>query len=264
MTATFDKTNLPSRTLPYQVKQFGMRPFLVPQIMQLSRAVALKTVAPMIEALDSVLDFDAHQLTDGDFYYLLSWQRLEAYKHSPLLAQWTCSSLVFQEQDGLKRVFTRDKLVQMVDEFDSASEEERENLEDPEKLILTSRQCGHKNSLPISMRDLDIVYLSDNDCLPERLDYPRVSTLADALARKDNPDTRMIVQAARWVREGRTLDEKMEVLTAQPDLSLLEQALRMSALSNHGVLRILTKHCEACGEKSVHGYDVTPELFFDV
>lgn len=262
--AAFDSNSLPSKTIPYAIKAIEMSPFKVAQVMQLSRAVALQSMKPTVEALDSVMDFDANDLTDGDFYYLLAWQRIHAYSHSPLKAAWECEGMVFQEEGNLERVFTQDQIKALVEEYDAASEEEKALLENPEELKVTSRLCRHFNSVDILMDHLRVVYLEDGVKLDPRLDFPRVRTLADSLARTDNPDQQNIVQAARWVRDGNTLDDKLAILQAEPNLELFEKALQANALVRHGISRTVTLKCEQCNEESAHAFDIRPETFFDV
>lgn len=262
--AAFDSSKLPSKTIPYSIKTIEMENFKVSQIMKLSRSIALQSMKPVVEALDSVMDFDANELTDGDFYYLLGWQRISAYVSSPLKADWECQGVVFQENDNLKRVFTQDQLKSMVEEYDAASDEEKELLEDPKELMVTSRVCGHHNSIDVSMDHMRIVYLDDGVKLDPHLDFPRVATLADSIARSDNPDQQNIVQAARWVREGNTLDEKLAVLEAQPDLQLFEKALQANATIRHGVSRTIVLPCSECGTEAPIAFDIRPETFFDV
>ena len=262
--AEFDVSVLPSKTLPYPVKSIEMAPFRVAQIMQLSRAVALQSIQPAVEALDSVMEFDANLLTDGDFYYLLAWQRIKAYSQSPLRAAWECGGMVFQEREGLQRTFTKKQLADLVEEYDTAPEEEKALLTDPNDLIVTSKVCGHFNQVDITMDLLHTVQLEDNQTLAPGLDYPRVNTLADSQTRRDNPEQQNIVQAARWIAEGKTLDEKLAVLESQPDLSLFESALQANATIRHGLSRIVTVACEECGEPANHSFDVRPETFFDV
>lgn len=263
MTA-FDATLLPSKTIPYGVKSIEMTPFKVPQIMMLSRAVALQTMEPVVEAMDSVMDFDARELTDGDFYYLLAWQRIQAYSISPLLAEWKCEGMVYKENGGLERVFNQEQLNLMVEEYDTAPDEEKKLLENPQELMVTSVLCDHENSVSIGMEHLETVYLDANEKLDPRLDYPRVRTLSESKDQSDNPDQQLIAQASRWVREGTTIKDKIAILESEPDLTLFEKALKAQSNVRHGIFRAVTLNCEKCNALSEHSFDIRPETFFDV
>lgn len=260
---TFDASKLPSRTLPYSFKEITMSPFRMPQIMLASRAVSTESMAPMIEALDKVIDVDVRELTDGDFFYLLAYQRIVNYT-SPLVARWTCDGIVFRENDGLSRTFTQQQMASLVAEYEQADEEARADLQDPNKLIVTADTCGHANLENIVFEDLKIAQLPEDLVLPLGIDFPRVSTLVDAIEMRKDVDMRNIVNAARWVAEGSTLAEKLEVLESQTDLALFERALQAQTTIAHGAARIISKLCTACGESSDHLLDISPETFFNV
>lgn len=254
---------LPSAGIPYDVKQITMQPFGVKQIMMLSRAVATGSWAPVVQALDSVLDYNVNLITDGDFYFLLAVQRILGYKISPLQASWDCQGVVFRENEGLKRTFTRKQIRDMVKEYDAASEEERAELANPDDLILTSVHCNHSNAKQLTMSDLFIVPL-ETKTLPEGLDFPRTNTLVDSLVAKNDPDNSRVVQAARWIAHGDTLEEKMDILANQPDLRLFELALQTDIKVRHGVSQIIALPCERCEQPSEHTFNIGPETFFDV
>lgn len=254
---------LPSKGLPYDVKEINMQPFGVKQIMLLSRAVATGSWAPVVQALDSVLDYNINNITDGDFYFLLAVQRILGYKISPLQAAWSCGGVVFKETDGLERTFTRKQVQALVREYDNASEEERADLTNPDEFTLTTVNCGHENRRTLIMDDLYLVHL-ENKRLPEGLDYPRVNTLVDSLVAKEDPDNAQIIQAARWVAIGDTLEEKIDYLTNQPDLSAFELTLQTDIKVRHGVSQVIAVPCEKCGQMSEHTFHIGPETFFDV
>lgn len=261
----FDDTNLPSRMIPYNVKGFEMTPFRVPQIMKMSRAMHLDSVAPMVEALDEVLDIDAATLTDGDFYYLLAYQRLVNYdqEESPLQAIWECSSTLFHSEDE-NRTYTHREIRDFVDAYIAASEDERKHMTDPATRVVTTQVCGHRNVHSLTMDDLAVMRLDSDLKLDPDLDFPRVGTLADAIARASNPDEAALIQAARWVKAGSTLDAKMDILVNQDNLNLFQKCLRADTLIRHGISRILRVPCEKCGHPADHQIDITPQTFFDV
>ncbi len=260
---SFKPSTLPSRCIPYSFNEIEMEPFRIAQIMQLSRAVALDSIQPAIEAMDSVLNVDVNELTDGDFYYLLAYQRLNAYSNSPLLAQWECGGTVFQEQDGLKRTFTSEQLRALVDEYDNASEEDREHLTNPDDLTVTSIPCKHQNRVEIKLDHLTTVFL-EQEKLPDGLDFPRISTLVDTQVRSKDPAEERVAHAARWIQPGNTLEEKIDILHNQPTLALFEKALQANATVVHGVSQIIVLPCEHCGQMSEHIFNISPKTFFDV
>jgi len=249
--------------IPYQFEQITMKNFGVKQLMLMSKAVSTGSWAPVVEAIDSVIDVDVNVLTDGDFYYLLACQRIAGYKISPLQAAWTCEGVVFQENGNLERVFTREQVIQLVADYDAASLEEREEMEDPETLSLTSKSCGHKNAHTLTLDSLYIVPLETKK-LPNGLDFPRVNTLVDAIVAREEPEKERIVQAARWVAQGDIIEDKIAILSDQNDLELFESALQSDLTIRHGVSQVLITECEKCGQPMEHTFNIGPETFFDV
>mgnify|MGYP006421225179 CR=1 FL=1 len=262
--ATFTKNNLPSGLLPYSFKHVEMEPFKVNEIMKLSKARSLQSVAPMVDALNDVVSCDANDLTDGDFYYLLAFQRLNAYTSSPMIVQWECEGIVFQEQSGLQRRFNNEQLKKLVEEYDNASEERKEELEDPNELVVESVICGEYNEQQVGFNDLIVQRLEENQVIDERLDYPRIRTLPQGIAKSEDPELRHVIQAARWLKKGDNLDEKLELLRNSDNLELFETAYRTEMTVRHGVSNVVLKECPKCGVLSKHVFDITPETFFDL
>lgn len=254
---------MPSGMLPYQFDKIVMANFGVKQLMLMSKAVATGSWQPVVQALGQVIDVDVNQITDGDFYFLLACQRLDGYKISPLMASWECKGTVFRENGGLERVFSRSQVNQLVKDYDDATEEERSELEDPESLVLTSVGCGHFNQHTLTLDDLVVVPLETKK-LPAGLDFPRVDSLVDALVAREDPENERIVQAARWILEGETIDAKMETLYEQKDLTLFESALQTDIKVRHGISQVLVATCSKCGQPTEHSFNIGPETFFDV
>lgn len=254
---------LPSGMIPYRFEKITMQNFGVKQLMLMSKAVATESWQPVIQALNSVIDVDVNLITDGDFYYLLACQRVEGYKISPLQAAWKCEGTVFRESGGLERTFTREQVRKIVKEYDEATDEERENLEDPETLTLISVQCNHHNANNLTLDDLYIVPLETKK-LPEGLDFPRVDTLVDSLVARQDPENENVIQAARWIAQGETIDAKMDVLHEQKDLTLFESALQTEITVRHGISQVIVAKCTSCGQPAEHTFNIGPETFFDV
>lgn len=160
---------LPSTCIPYNVKHVDMDIFGMPQIKLLSKAVALDSMEPSIEALNGVLSVDARTLTDGDYSYLMAHQRLVGYKDSAIVAPWTCNHTMLRELSGLKRLFTKEQIVDLVESYHAASEEEQKDMQNPQTLNVTNEDCGHYNSFDITMPDLTIFQLL-KEPIDERLD----------------------------------------------------------------------------------------------
>ena len=260
---TIDALTLPSRCAPYTFNEVEMGNYSVKQIMLMSSASVLKSVAPMVEALNQVLNVDAATLTDGDFYYLQALQRLEVYTESPLEVNWSCTGTIFREKEGLRRVFTLEQLKKTTADWEAATEEQRADMTNPDELIVVSETCDKQNKVNIKMADLVVFQLEEKIKLPEGLDFPRVATLAEANALRTSPEYAGVVDAVRWIAFGDTIEEKLEYVT-EHGLSLLEKAMQCNLLHRHGISRIIKKGCPSCGTESQHMFDITPDIFFQV
>lgn len=258
---------LPSRMIPYtnsHVRSLEMANFSIPQIKKLSKAIALDSIVPVIEAIGEVVNIDVDQLTDGDYHYLLAYQRIALYNNAPLAAKWTCSNVMLREQDGLNRLFTAQQIVELIETYESVSEEERANMQDPNKLLVHSETCGHVNDQPLVMDDITVLALTDAP-LDSRLDYPRLATLPEAIIFKRDVDKIHLVDAARWIKEGDTLAEKFEVLENDPDaIGLLQAALTANITHAHGVHRHVSKKCTKCSAEQKSIFEVDASMFFRV
>lgn len=253
---------LPSKMIPYSVQNISMESIGMEQLMLMSRAVATGSWTPVVQAMESLIDLPPDQrLTDGDFYYLLSLQRLIAYQISPLQARWECQGQMYMDNEG--NSYTGKQLQDRVAEYDNATDEQKEEMVDPSTLMVHAVPCTATNAVNVTLDSLEVVTLTDTK-LDDRLDYPRVDTLVDAHVMSDTPDNAQIVQAARWLKEGNTLEEKLDVLRASPTLELFELCLQTDKKVRHGVSQLIHTSCNTCGQLSEHLFNVGPETFFDV
>lgn len=260
---TIFSSELPSSMLPYNVKSLNVANFGMPQIKQMSKAIALDSIVPVIEALSEVVDMDGSLLTDGDFSFLIMHQRINVYATSKLVIPWTCENVLMREQTGLRRRFDRQQIIDLVQTYNAASEVERVNIQNPEKLLVVSEICNTENSEVLSMDDL-VIHKLTTEPLDPRLDYPRLATYAEGLLRKRDPKLRNLVDAARWVKEGDTLSEKFEVLESQETLELLQLAMKAKITHEHGVSKYVPKKCSSCGLEHVGEVEAGADLFFRV
>lgn len=257
---TFDETQLPSRLKFYNVKTLEMEKFRFKQLTLISSSLHNKHLGFMVNALrDVIKNMDVNLLTQGDFYYLLAYQRINSYS-KPIYCHWTCMSETYIDVDT-EKPYTPSEITDMVELYELANEEEKKELLDPNKVQLRTIECGHSNSIPVNWKDVQTVQLEDIQ-LDSRLDIPRVNTLADSIILASDPELGNIVPAAIWVKEGDTLEQKIEVLRSQDSLELFEIALMASSSIVHGIRNRIHKNCEKCGAGSNHIFEITPSLFF--
>jgi hypothetical protein len=249
---------LPSRAIPYSFKEIEMDMFGVKQIMLLSKASALNSIKPAIDALNDVISVEANELTDGDFFYLLTLQRLRYTR--PLFTQWVCEVPLYYEKESV--FHTSEGLRALVEAYEVA--ENKDELQDPDKIQVVVGPCGTLNKHELCEADLQIQYM-DETKLPEGLDYPRIESFADSIVEYNEPDMQYLSQAVRWLKtDSRSYLAKKNLFLKQDNLNLIEQAMFYKNTSVHGVRRTIVCRCTKCRTASTHTLEIGPESFFDV
>lgn len=256
----FDNNTLPSRTVPYQVKQIHLNPFRPKQLGLLGKAIYLESMQPAIEAMQEVCDFDVNLLTPGDFYFFLAWLRFNSLKRE-VSASWECSGTKYIRQDT-REVYKTQRVIRTTENWHAAEgTPEQALLEDPNKLLFDLQYCGQHNIAPLTFADFSVIFLPEVELDP-RLDYPRVMNMVEYDKLISDPVYHKIVGPARWVAEGRTLKDKIEILFAQEDMSLMEAAAEANATIGHGIGRQVGKECSACGSTHYFATSIEPASFF--
>lgn len=256
----FDSNTLPSRTVPYQVKQITLNPFRPKQLGLLGKSVFLESMQPAVEAMQEVCDFDVKLLTPGDFYFLLAWLRFNSLKRE-VAASWECSGTKYIREDT-NEVYKTQRVIRVTENWNAAEGTvEQAQLEDPSKLLFNLQYCGQHNIAPLTFADFSIIQLPEVELDP-RLDYPRVMTMVEYDKLITDPVYHKIVGPARWIAEGRTLKDKIEILFAQEDMSLMEAAADANANIVHGIGRQVGKECSACGSVHFFSTSIEPASFF--
>jgi hypothetical protein len=117
--------------------------------------------------------------------------------------------------------------------------------------------------------DIKVVHLSDLDFniseLDARLDFPRVKLLEDLTqanedkeAYKKEGDTGkskfdlgslILLDAAKWVKEGKNIFDKIKALEDQDNLELYEIASKTNKALQFGVYEYTLVSCARCGAK---------------
>lgn len=256
----FDANTLPSKTIPYQVKQINVNPFRPKHLALLSKAIYLESMEPAIAAMQEVCDFDVNLLTPGDFYFFLTWQRFNSLKR-PASAHWKCEGAACR-RDGTGEIYTSDRIQLMIDNWKAAEGlPEQEKLEDPAKVHFNIGTCGKENNVQLSFADFETVFMPDVP-LDSRLDYPRVMHMVEHAKLVEDPVYCKIAGPARWVAQGKTLQNKIDLLFEQEDMDLFEAAAFADANIVHGTSRLLKMRCPDCGHYHVFQTRVEPASFF--
>lgn len=258
---TLNETNLPSRTVPYKVKEFNMTWFKPKQLTLLSKAVHLSSVEPVIQAMSQVITgIEVEELTVGDFFYLLTLQRLNCFKDRPLNAEWQCQAAVFVRTDS-NETYSPHDIDRLVEAWREATPEQRKDMEDPDTIHLEGDVCGTVNYIPITVEDFRTIKLKDIE-LPEGVDYPRVKTLPSFLKMQKDPEYALIAEACQYVKDGDSLEEKLQSLLESEDMDFFGKLNDATLQFVHGISREVSKKCEGCGHTHPIMYTVDASSFF--
>lgn len=256
-----NESNLPSRLIPYRVKEFDMAIFKPAQLTLLSKAVQLNSITPVIEALSQTLDgIDVNDLTIGDFFYLLTVQRLTCFKRRPLTAEWICSGAIFHTI-GSHETYTPLQVNELVTQWEEADEEARKTMTDPNTVSLEGAVCSHNNYEDLNVNDFRTIFLKDVTMMDD-IDYPRVRHLQEFIELQSDPELGSIIEACQYIAGPGTLREKIDLLLAGEDMDLFDRLNEVSVAAIHGVSREITKACAACGSRHAINYTVDAQSFF--
>ncbi len=244
--------DLPSGSVPYTWTDLYIRPFEVPELKLISRAASQQDVQHVIRAIDLCISEDVYELSIGDYFYILMWQKLHSYTKTPLIVEWPCPA------DVLHRL--RDGLVQTTELTDAQIAEAAESGKE-EADQWKVEPCGTLNSEPIHMVGLEIVTLEDGFKLPEGLDFPRVNSMASISELLADPDLQFLIPAIQWM-PGSNAKEKMDHFESTNDMGLFRKALAANENVKHGVVQKTTLTCRRCRSRFEYVIPLDPMSFF--
>ena len=225
---------LPSNFKPYPGRNHIMiRPFSVRELKLIARSIEHNNVDFITQAIDNCIDMDVYQLTIPDYFYLYYWFRIESYPNTPHYMEWVC---------------------------DEETKDDQGNV---------TGTCNHENTSQLKKSDIKLIHLDDLEFdlsqLDPRLDFPRVKLLEDlSQASEDKKkydkqgndegnqfkiDDLILVDAAKWIKEGTTIWDKLRLLEEQPNLDLYEVANKTNKALQFGVYEYTLVSCGRCGAK---------------
>ena len=249
----FDVNTLPSRGIPYAVKFIDIEPFRPRHMPYISEAIMLGNNAPLIEAVNQVMEFDAYQLTDGDFYFFLTWLRFNS-RDIPMTADWECEGTMFRRVDN-GDVLSVETIDEMIVQWENAKGTEAEaTMVNPYEMELEDVDCGHTNKQFVTFEDFRIKQMPDIELDP-RLTYPRVRDMPEYLELLQDRRYTKIIGPTRYIKDGFTLKDKLRIVESLDDMELFDKASRAHFELEHGVMQGLKKKCEKCG--TLHDFATT-------
>ncbi len=258
--AYIEAPTLASRGIPYNAKGINIKTFGVKELGLISKTIIAKTLEYQIEALGNCIDVDVNSLTIGDFYQLIAWQRFTAYDKVPPIGDWTCAGTMYRLSDGT--LMNYQSIKSIVSSWENAGEETRQKLIDPNTINVVEETCGQHNEEKLYFSDFQLIQLPESPQLDPRLDYPRVSVLQSLIDCLSDPSQVFICPAAQWIKAGTTIQEKIQILEAEPNLELFDLAAEANIKYTHGISEVTTKTCSNCGAETSLKFKIVPEIFF--
>lgn len=211
-----------------------IRPFSLNELYIVGAGHRADSIRHVIRAAEIVTSCDVNQLTDGDFAYVLAWLRINSYPESPINAVWQCKSKSLL--DHKRRPLNMSKAA-------------GKSFAEIDRLGWTLKECGHENVYLAHNASMDITVLEDFD-LPEGLSFPTVSTLVEAEDLMEEPEFTHILDALRWIKEGKTLRDKYEYVKSLGNLELFNKAKEMAnGRITHGITETVPIECMMCSTK---------------
>lgn len=219
--------DIASNFLPYENRSYiKVRPFSVTELKLIARSIETGDADFITQAIDNCIDMPVSQLTIADYFHLYYWMRINSYPNTPHYMEWICDE---KRETGI---------------------------------------CNHENLTALTSKELKIVYLEYFGYKPgdldPRLDFPRVHLLQDlhlAQQSKDlikqgkgkaaefSLDDLVLINAAKWLKEGKTLRDKIKILEKEPNLELYELASKANTAYEYGVYEYAFVNCGRCGAK---------------
>lgn len=263
MEKTFEKHELSSRAHGYDFDSLLVEPFGMKSLRLISKTMVSNDPRFMIDAIDATLPVNVGNLTIGDFYQLLAYQRYNSFPNSLPEAEWSCEGTLYQLPTGEKQTLV--ELKALVDIWENSSDEQKSTggIVDPNKLEVKKVVCGHNNHRVLKYLDFPLIQLPEEPPeLDPRLDYPRVETLPSLMEALADPQFTLVSPAAQWVKGGNSIYEKIAILEQEPDLELYDLAAKANQMYNHGISETAVFKCEHCGTETNHVLKIEPSIFF--
>lgn len=251
---------LPSNYIPYQFKDgdLTLREMTGRELSLMSKSVVSDDISYAIEAIGNLINLpDINLITVPDFYYLMLKARYMSLPSKPA-AVWTCEGDMYKDIDTGVR-YNLMQLESMVKAFDK----DPENNKDPNKMQVETVDCKEYNSQEVLFDEFPIIHLDEDVQLDEDLDFPRVSLLPSLITALAEPEYCLTAQAAQWIKEGDTVQDKLRVLEDSP-LSFYDRIAKVAQDNQYGITQTVSKACHACGTKQNHVFNIMPDMFFRI
>lgn len=238
---------LPSNGFFYE-KKLELRHIKGRHQAKFSRAAKEGNLSYLLDALSSTMvSRSAYDLTPGDFYFVMYWQRISSYPKNPMMVTWECSD---PKHLAATRLPETDK------NFKSLDSLRIESLVDN-----TTLETRYLDELDLSpFEELDQKYSLGFETmrgLAEWAEFQDNKLRIDKEAKKPIHKSEIELEELQWYCaralfllpiEGRyTIEERMEVIRDMPPDDISELEKYMEAVTSYGVKEFVPMKCKECG-----------------
>ena len=263
LTTSHEDVTLPSEFVSYDWKDIQVRRFNIEELRSIVRARTTGNLRHLVRAVDATLTRPVTELTQGDFWFIMYWHRINSYKKSPFVLDWTCTAKEHLEKiaqemaspDSLRNLLTINKsnletvsidveaYGKLADDIESeyGVEVRPQNVvdfisaldEDEEREFLQKREQERaKKRVGEAIEEADVdLFLSQSE---------KSETAGE------EEDIAFMYRYAALIDAPTSLKERVEILNAQ-DPSLLTDLEAFLAVADHGVKESWKVTCKECG-----------------
>lgn len=249
----FELAELPSRGILVDKERFDHLEIKKPGLTQLSlfsQAVSNNNPANFAEGISLLLNIPLTQLTIGDFYTVVTYLRCSSFKNTPLSLSWVCDGYWYTEGNSPELIKAPDA---------------RELIQENTGTRLIPHSCGHTNTQTFAYEDIAKVYLPETVEIDTSMyAIPHAGLYAEYVRLAQDAAMRELLPSIQWLREGKTLAQKLEWLKQQgeADLDIFDQASKYNEMYVHGTSNKLIGTCSKCGTQVAQKFELTAESFF--
>lgn len=242
---------LPSQFIPYRgrpgkpsMEKMFIRPLQLAEMRLISKSIQLQSKLHLMRAIDNCISHPVGDLSIGDFYYVLLWQRIYSMPKRPYVFEWKCDQEFFRNKETRQPLF-----------YDSPEFPTREKLLSD----YTHSPCDTENTCIVSQSVVTTYDLAEDLVLPEGFDFPRAAILDDRDAAAKDPEMTYLWPGVQWIA-GDTWEEKMA--RAEKDFELFQTGMDLQGAVNHGVAETVEFKCRQCHVKHVQDIEIDAFIFF--
>ncbi len=242
------------------------RRFNVTDFLTISDWAETNDHAYLLQALDATLSIPVYDLPIADGVFFLYWHRMRSYPRSPRTLDWKCETVSdefpgcgYENHTELKR---QNLAVQSLNDihFNYANLDPRVDLP---RMALYSEWLEFENA-----RALYANYLTRKLQWEAQVTWHE-SGMLDAVTLEQPKPPKLkfaanqlsLYQAAFWVRAGKTLEEKKEILLQEGDGELMQMCLNLSRNVHYGVLELAAVDCAKCSAQRQFRLTMEPASF---